>query len=147
MKIYPEKFKNNLVTGQVTSDCQVWDKVQLNVVDADDMSSEETAASLWMRYLEKFQSPLIPNRCKLISFTVDNVTLDPEEGGRISVGPEEYLALIDYAVQVEHKEETIWIAGSGKEIETSDEGWIGKTVLIKVTKKGDVYTLTIQGFG
>jgi hypothetical protein len=143
----PEEIKNKLVTGQVTSDCQVWDRVQLDVENVDGTSPEEIAASLWTRYLGQFQSPLSMDRCKLVSFTVDNVTIDPEEGQRISVGPDEYLALIDYAVQVAHKEETIWMAGSGREIEFSDDSWIGKTVLVKITKKDNFYILTIQGFG
>jgi len=143
----PEEIKNKLVTGQVTSDCQVWDRVQLDIENAGDSSPEEIAASLWTRYLEQFQSPLSLNRCKLTSFTIDHINIDPEEGQRISVGPNEYVALIDYAVQVVHKEETIWMAGSGREIEPSDEGWIAKTVLVKVTKKNNVYILTIQGFG
>jgi hypothetical protein len=143
----PEEIKNKLVTGQITSDCQVWDRVQLDVENAGGTSPEEIAASLWMRYLEQFQSPRLMDRCKLASFIVDHVNIDPEEGRRISVGSDEYLALIDYAVQVAHKEETIWVAGSGREIESNDDGWIGKTVLVKVTKKGKVYILTIQGFG
>jgi len=143
----PEEIKNKLVTGQIASDCQVWDSVQLDIENAGDMSPEEIAARLWTKYLEKFQSPRSMDRCKLTSFTVDDVTIDPKEGERFSVGPDEYLALIDYAVQVANKEETIWTAGSGREIESSDEGWIGKTVLVKVAKKDNVYILTIQGFG
>jgi hypothetical protein len=121
--------------------------VQLDVENVGDTSPEETAASLWTKYLEQFQSPLSMDRCKLVSFTVDNITIDPKEGQRISVGLDEYLALIDYAVQVEHEKDTIWMAGSGRETESSDEGGIGKTVLVKVTKKDKFYILTIQGFG
>ena len=81
------------------------------------------------------------------TFTVENVTIDPKEGNFISVGPDEYLALVDYAVQVEHKEETIWRAGSGREVELSIKGWIGKSVLVRATKGDKVYTMKIQGFG
>jgi hypothetical protein len=142
-----EEIKNKLVTGQVSSDCQVWDSVQLDIENAGDMAPEEIAASLWTKYLERFQSPLSADRCKLASFAIDHVTIDPEEGQRISVDPDEYLALIDYAVQVEHQEETIWMAGSGRDVEISGDGWIGKSALVKVSKKDNVYILTIQGFG
>jgi hypothetical protein len=142
-----EEIKNKLVTGQVSSDCQVWDSVQLDIENAGDMAPEEIAASLWTKYLERFQSPLSADRCKLASFAIDHVTIDPEEGQRIFVDPDEYLALIDYAVQVEHQEETIWMAGSGRDVEISGDGWIGKSALVKVSKKDNVYILTIQGFG
>ena len=142
-----DEIKSKLVTGQAASDCQLPGRVQLDVEEAIDSSPEEIVASLWTIYLEQFQSHLLLDRCKLISFTVDNVTIYPKEGQLISVGPDEYLALIDYAMQVEHKEETIWMAGSGRDIEFSNDGWIGKTVLVKVAKRDKVYILTIQGFG
>ena len=142
-----DEIKNKLVTGQVTSDCQFLDRVQLDVEDAGASSPEEIAAGLWTIYLEQFQSPYLPDRCKLNTFTIDNITIDPKEGQLISVGPDEYLALVDYAMQVERKEETIWMAGSGRDVEFSGDGWIGKTVLVKVIKNDRVYILTIQGFG
>ena len=153
--LYPVNISSNEVdveitkpvTGQAANDCQFIGRVQLDVQDAGDSSPEEVVASLWTIYLEQFQSPLFPDRCRLNSFNVENVTFNPEEGQLIPVGPDEYIALVDYAVQVDHREETIWMAGSGKETESSNDGWIGKTVLVKVTKGEKVYTITIQGFG
>lgn len=142
-----EEVKSKLITGQVTSECQLLDRVQIDVDSAGDLSLEELAAALWTRYLERFQSALVPNKCRLLSFTVNNVIIDPKEGEHISAGTDVYIALIEYAVQVEHQEETIWMAGSGSDTTYRDDGWIGKTGLAKVSRKDNVYILTIQGFG
>jgi hypothetical protein len=142
-----DEIKDKLITDQATSDCQFLGRIQIDIVEAGDSSREAIAAKLWTRYLEQFQSSLLPDRCKLTSFIVDEVIIDPKEGNLISVGPDEYLALVEYAVQVEQKEGTIWMAGSGREIEGSGDGWIGKTALVKVSKQDNVYILLIQGFG
>ena len=142
-----EEVKSKLLTGQVTSECQLLESVQLGAESVGDLSLEELAAGLWTKYLERFQSPLAPDKCRLISFTVDNVIIDSKEGEHISAGTDVYIALIEYAVQVEHQEETIWMAGSGSDAAFRGEGWIGKTGLAKISKMDDVYILTIQGFG
>ena len=143
----PDDVKNKIIRVQITSDCQFLDRVQLDIEETIDSTPEEIVVNLWTQYLEQFQSPLLLDRCKLTSFTIDNITINPNEGQLISVEPDEYIALVEYAVQVENKEKTIWIAGSGRDIEFSDNGWIGKTALVTVTKKDKVCTLTIQGFG
>jgi hypothetical protein len=111
--------------------------------NAAGMTQVEIAGALFGQYLEQYQISILPASCKLISYEVEDVSIDPAlEYFREEQGVD-MMAWVTYSVQAVAP--GFWTAGNGV---SCDDRWIlDKSMILGLTRVGDVFKLTIHGTG
>ncbi|MGD9092507.1 MAG: hypothetical protein PVF74_06645 [Anaerolineales bacterium] len=123
--------------------CQVVNEPKIRGSNVLGMNQEEIALLLFEQYLEGYQGSVVPASCKLRSFKVEEVSIDPTLMDFAEERGVDMMAWATYSVQATAP--GFWIAGNGV---SDDDGWVlDKSMIVGLTKVGDVFKLTLHGTG